>query len=57
MYMQTENAFYTTPKYQYWFIVILGWFSENKNSEWDLDPPTHFHSKLEFLEFFSLPNP
>ena len=28
-----------------------------KNSDWDLDPPTHFHSNLGFFEFFSLHSP
>ena len=26
-------------------------FPTTTNSEWDLDPPTHFHSNLEFFEF------
>ena len=25
--------------------MIIGWFPQNK-SEWDLDPPAHFHRKL-----------
>ena len=28
-----------------------------KNSEWDLEPPIHFHSILGFLDFFSLHSP
>ena len=27
----------------------LFWDDLKKNSEWDLDPPTHFHSKLGFF--------
>ena len=30
---------------------------KKKNSEWYLDPPTHFHSNLGFLEFFSFAQP
>ena len=58
MYVHTEYTWYTTPKYQYWFRAILGRFSTHtKKSEWDLDPPTHFHSNLGFLEkkFFAKP--
>ena len=32
-------------------------FPKKQNSEWDLDPPTHFQSKLGFFEFFSLQSP
>ena len=50
--IQTEYIlWYTTQKYPYWFRAILGGFSKKKISEWDLDPLTHFHSILEFLEF------
>ena len=57
MYIQTEYTLVITPNYQYWFSAILGWFSKKNNSEWGLDPPTHFHSKLGFLEkhFFAKP--
>ena len=55
MCIQTEYTLYTTPKYHYWFRAILGWVKKKKkNSEWDLDPPTHFHSKVGFMELFFL---
>ena len=47
-----------------WYTVLLQNIStglelfrddfQKKNSECDPDPPTHFHSKLRFVEFFSL---
>ena len=42
MYVQTEYTWYTTPKYQYWFRAILGWFSKKKKipSETWTHPPT-----------------
>ena len=55
-YIQTENTWYTTPKYQTWFRAILGRFSKtNKNPSetWT----THFHSNLGFLEFFFFAEP
>ena len=42
MYIQTEYYFGTIFK---------------KNSEWDLDPPTNFHSNLGFFEFFFFAKP
>ena len=32
-------------------------FQQTKNSELDLDPPTHFHSQLGFLEVFYFSKP
>ena len=49
-----RQGFYCTPKDQYWFRVISGRFSKKKHSEWDLDPPIHFHSNLGFCSFFFL---
>ena len=51
MYIRTERTWYTTPKYQYWFRAILGWFSKKKNSEWDLDPPTSAGSILDISKY------
>ena len=48
MYIQTEYTLYTTPKYQYWFRGILGWFPTKQNSEFDLDPPRIFGENKYF---------
>ena len=56
--VQTEYTLYTTPKYQYLFRAILGWFSKKKNlSETWTHSPTHFNSKLGFLGKNSLLSP
>ena len=49
MYVQTEYTWCTG--------LGLFWDNFQKNSDWDLDPPTHFHSNLGFLELFSLKAP
>ena len=47
--MYIKYTWYTTQKYQYWVRAISGRFKK-KNSEWDLDPTTHFHSNLKCLK-------
>ena len=54
MYVQTEYIWYTTPNISTGLELFWGIFQQQQNFEWDLDPPTNFHSNLRFLEKNSL---